>query len=39
MTELWFHQRNYGLVKYIRKEKSDSVTIGEIRHEKTLILE
>ena len=37
-TELWL-SKNYGLVKYIRKEKSDSVTMGEILYEKTLILE
>ena len=37
-TELWL-SKNYGLVKYIRKEKSDSVTMGEISYEKTLILE
>ena len=37
-TELWLSE-NYGLVKYIRKEKSDSVTMGEISYEKTLILE
>ncbi len=37
-TELWL-SKNYGLVKYIRNEKSDSVTMGEILYEKTLILE
>ena len=37
-TELWLSE-NYGLVKYIRKEKSDSVTMGEISYEKTLILQ
>ena len=37
-TELWL-SKDYGLVKYIRKEKSDSVTMGEILYEKTLILE
>ena len=37
-TELWL-SKGYGLVKYIRKEQSDSVTMGEILYEKTLILE
>ena len=37
-TELWL-SKNYGLVKYVRKEKSDSVTMGEISYEKTLIME
>ena len=37
-TDLWL-SKNYGLVKYIRTEKSDSVTMGEILYEKTLILE
>ena len=37
-TDLWL-SKNYGLVKYIRTEKSDSVTMGEISYEKTLIME
>ena len=37
-TELWL-SKGYGLVKYTRKEQSDSVTMGEILYEKTLILE
>ncbi len=37
-TELWL-SKGYGLVKYVRKEQSDSVTMGEILYEKTLILE
>ena len=37
-TELWLSKK-YGLVKYVRKEKSDSVTMGEISYKKTLILE
>ena len=37
-TDLWL-SKNYGIVKYIRTEKSDSVTMGEISYEKTLIME
>ena len=37
-TELWL-SKGYGLVKYFRTEKSDSVTMGEISYEKTLIIE
>jgi len=37
-TELWL-SKGYGLVKYIRKEQSDSVTMGKFYMKKTLILE
>lgn len=37
-TKLWLAE-DYGLVKYVREEKSDSATMGEIFYEKNLLIE
>lgn len=37
-TKLWLAE-GYGLVKYVREEKSDSATMGEIFYEKNLLIE
>ncbi len=37
-TQLWLSE-GYGLVRYIREEKADSVTMGDIFYEKTLLIE
>lgn len=37
-TKLWLAE-DYGLIKYVREEKSDSATMGEIFYEKNLLIE
>ena len=34
-----WYSKDYGLVKYIREEKSDSETMGTIIYEKTMLID